>query len=97
MHFFSSLKLNVLKVVQEGRTSSFLFAFIGNLYTRQVQIEGETLAIQVQDTPGIQVRSSETLGERGAYLAVESFTFSQVPHAAGAEKFAELHVDLHIV
>uniref|UniRef100_G1TUZ2 small monomeric GTPase n=1 Tax=Oryctolagus cuniculus TaxID=9986 RepID=G1TUZ2_RABIT len=27
----------------------------GNLYTRQVQIEGETLAIQVQDTPGIQI------------------------------------------
>lgn len=37
----------------------FLFCLIGNLYTRQVQIEGETLAIQVQDTPGIQVRSSE--------------------------------------
>lgn len=32
-------------------------SFIGNLYTRQVHIEGETLAIQVQDTPGIQVRS----------------------------------------
>ncbi|XP_072476871.1 ras-like protein family member 11B [Notamacropus eugenii] len=27
----------------------------GNLYTRQVQIEGETLAIQVQDTPGVQI------------------------------------------
>lgn len=37
----------------------FFFCLIGNLYTRQVQIEGETLAIQVQDTPGIQVRSSE--------------------------------------
>ncbi|XP_067592106.1 ras-like protein family member 11B isoform X2 [Pseudorca crassidens] len=30
----------------------------GNLYTRQVQIEGETLAIQVQDTPGIQVHEN---------------------------------------
>lgn len=34
----------------------FFFLILGNLYTRQVQIEGETLAIQVQDTPGIQVR-----------------------------------------
>lgn len=38
----------------------FYFVLVGNLYTRQVQIEGETLAIQVQDTPGIQVRSCET-------------------------------------
>lgn len=38
---------------------NFFFSFLGNLYTRQVQIEGKTLAIQVQDTPGIQVRSSE--------------------------------------
>ncbi|XP_044080896.1 ras-like protein family member 11B [Neovison vison] len=30
----------------------------GNLYTRQVQIEGETLAIQVQDTPGVQVHEN---------------------------------------
>uniref|UniRef100_G1LNC0 small monomeric GTPase n=1 Tax=Ailuropoda melanoleuca TaxID=9646 RepID=G1LNC0_AILME len=30
----------------------------GNLYTRQVQVEGETLAIQVQDTPGVQVREN---------------------------------------
>lgn len=37
----------------------FFPPLIGNLYTRQVQIEGETLAIQVQDTPGVQVRSSE--------------------------------------
>lgn len=37
--------------------ASPFFVFIGNLYTRQVHIEGETLAIQVQDTPGIQVRS----------------------------------------
>ncbi|KAK7795540.1 hypothetical protein U0070_014625, partial [Myodes glareolus] len=29
-----------------------------NLYTRQVQIEGETLAIQVQDTPGVQVHEN---------------------------------------
>ncbi|XP_038625202.1 ras-like protein family member 11B [Tachyglossus aculeatus] len=28
----------------------------GNLYSRQVQIEGETLAIQVQDTPGVQLQ-----------------------------------------
>lgn len=27
----------------------------GNLYSRQVQVEGETLAIQVQDTPGVQL------------------------------------------
>lgn len=29
----------------------------GNLYSRQIQLDGETLAIQVQDTPGIQVRN----------------------------------------
>ncbi|ELK34740.1 Ras-like protein family member 11B [Myotis davidii] len=34
----------------------------GNLYTRQVQIEGETLAIQVQDTPGIQVHENSLSG-----------------------------------
>ncbi|XP_019381406.1 PREDICTED: ras-like protein family member 11B [Gavialis gangeticus] len=27
----------------------------GNLYSRQIQLDGETLAIQVQDTPGIQI------------------------------------------
>uniref|UniRef100_A0A8C0GVV3 small monomeric GTPase n=1 Tax=Chelonoidis abingdonii TaxID=106734 RepID=A0A8C0GVV3_CHEAB len=27
----------------------------GNLYSRQIQIDGEMLAIQVQDTPGIQI------------------------------------------
>lgn len=44
---------------KDEHTFFFFFCLIGNLYTRQVQIEGETLAIQVQDTPGIQVRSSE--------------------------------------
>lgn len=27
----------------------------GNLYSRHIQIDGEMLAIQVQDTPGVQV------------------------------------------
>ncbi|XP_008052674.1 ras-like protein family member 11B [Carlito syrichta] len=31
---------------------------VGNLYTRQVQIEGETLAIQVQDTPGVEIHEN---------------------------------------
>jgi len=29
----------------------------GNLYSRHIQIDGEVLAIQVQDTPGVQVSS----------------------------------------
>lgn len=45
------------EAAHEGGTQSPFFVFTGNLYTRQVHIEGETLAIQVQDTPGIQVRS----------------------------------------
>lgn len=28
---------------------------LGNLYSRQIEIDGETFAIQVQDTPGVQV------------------------------------------
>lgn len=27
----------------------------GNLYSRHIQVDGEMLAIQVQDTPGVQV------------------------------------------
>ncbi|XP_028932230.1 ras-like protein family member 11B [Ornithorhynchus anatinus] len=34
----------------------------GNLYSRQVQIEGETLAIQVQDTPGVQLHDGQGPG-----------------------------------
>ena len=44
------------EAAHERGTHSPFSVFIGNLYTRQVHIEGETLAIQVQDTPGIQVR-----------------------------------------
>ncbi|CAM4692768.1 hypothetical protein PO909_010797 [Leuciscus waleckii] len=31
---------------------------VGNLYSREVQIDGEQLAIQVQDTPGVQVNAN---------------------------------------
>ena len=31
----------------------------GNLYSRHIQIDGEMLAIQVQDTPGVQVSSMQ--------------------------------------
>ncbi|KAA0708696.1 Ras-like protein family member 11B [Triplophysa tibetana] len=30
---------------------------VGNLYSREVQIDGEQVAIQVQDTPGVQVNA----------------------------------------
>lgn len=32
-----------------------VFLLLGNLYSRQIEIDGEMLAIQVQDTPGVQV------------------------------------------
>lgn len=35
------------------------FRFSGNLYSREVQIDGEQVAIQVQDTPGVQVSTYE--------------------------------------
>ncbi|TRY76032.1 hypothetical protein DNTS_031942 [Danionella cerebrum] len=31
---------------------------VGNLYSREVQIDGEQVAIQVQDTPGLQVNAN---------------------------------------
>ncbi|XP_009883327.1 PREDICTED: ras-like protein family member 11B [Charadrius vociferus] len=31
------------------------FALCGNLYSRHIQVDGEMLAIQVQDTPGVQI------------------------------------------
>lgn len=31
---------------------------VGNLYSREVQIDGEQVAIQVQDTPGVQVNAN---------------------------------------
>ncbi|XP_051511425.1 ras-like protein family member 11B [Myxocyprinus asiaticus] len=31
---------------------------VGNLYSREVQIDGEQVAIQVQDTPGVQVNGN---------------------------------------
>lgn len=36
--------------------SSFLCA--GNLYSREVQVDGDPVTIQVQDTPGAEVRSA---------------------------------------
>lgn len=33
-------------------------ACAGNLYSREVQVDGEQVTIQVQDTPGVEVRSS---------------------------------------
>lgn len=36
------------------------FCIIGNLYSRELQIDGEQLAIQVQDTPGVQVSMRDT-------------------------------------
>ncbi|XP_059577730.1 ras-like protein family member 11B isoform X3 [Alligator mississippiensis] len=41
------VKIAVLGASGVGKT--------GNLYSRQIQLDGETLAIQVQDTPGIQI------------------------------------------
>lgn len=29
----------------------------GNLYSREVQVDGEQVTIQVQDTPGVEVRN----------------------------------------
>lgn len=37
----------------------FLFLLcvcVGNLYSREVQVDGEQVTIQVQDTPGAEVR-----------------------------------------
>lgn len=36
------------------------FCITGNLYSRELQIDGEQLAIQVQDTPGVQVSMRDT-------------------------------------
>lgn len=73
----------------------FFSPFIGNLYTRQVQIEGETLAIQVQDTPGIQVRSSEVCDQvSGEFVWLQNCSVVlRVPHAKGGEEFGELVKD----
>lgn len=34
----------------------------GNLYSRHIQVDGEMLAIQVQDTPGVQVSEAQPCG-----------------------------------
>lgn len=36
----------------------FSFLCAGNLYSREVQVDGEQVTIQVQDTPGAEVRAS---------------------------------------
>ena len=47
--FYLRPKLSVLKFV--------LFPLCaGNLYSREVQVDGEQVTIQVQDTPGVEVR-----------------------------------------
>lgn len=56
--FTANFYLFLLKCLQFW--SSFvkilsLFLLPGNLYSRQIEIDGEMFAIQVQDTPGIQV------------------------------------------
>ena len=38
-------------------TVSFRSFSAGNLYSREVQVDGEQVAVQVQDTPGVEVRS----------------------------------------
>jgi len=37
------------------------FSSAGNLYSREVQVNGEQVAVQVQDTPGVLVSPSRRL------------------------------------
>lgn len=46
-------RLSVCRVV--AVLVNLLVFLSGNLYSRHIQIDGEMLAIQVQDTPGVQV------------------------------------------
>lgn len=67
----------------------------GNLYTRQVHIEGETLAIQVQDTPGIQVHEnglsfSEQLNRCIRWADAVIIVFSITDHKS-YELISQLH------
>lgn len=54
-----------------------IFCITGNLYSREVQIDGEQLAIQVQDTPGVQV--SNVMRDTGTVVpnAIECHFFNR--------------------
>ncbi|XP_040823010.1 ras-like protein family member 11B [Ochotona curzoniae] len=67
----------------------------GNLYSRQVQVDGETLAIQVQDTPGVQVHEdslscSEQLNRCIRWADAVVIVFSITDHKS-YELIGQLH------
>ena len=47
----------------------------GNLYSREVQVDGEQVAVQVQDTPGVEVRSSRTQIDHNPLITIPTGRF----------------------
>lgn len=48
----------LLNTVKPLVLKSFIRLCAGNLYSREVQVDGEQVTIQVQDTPGAEVRAT---------------------------------------